>query len=61
MRDMCNYGTAIQSYGEQKGYDEATVSAIKNFKEKYHLSIQDVMDALEPSKEDQKKYSKLLS
>lgn len=58
---MSDYGKAIQRYGEQKGYDEATVSAIKKFKDKYHLSIQEVMDALELSKEDQEKYFKLLS
>lgn len=57
---MSDYGKAIQRYGEQKGYDEATVSAIKKFKDKYHLSIQEVMDALELSKEDQEKYFKLL-
>lgn len=68
MEDMCNYGSAVQKYGErigeqrgeQKGAEKATVNAIRNLIETTKWSTQQAMDALKVPKDDQKKYAKMV-
>jgi len=64
MEDMCNYGSAVQKYGErigeQKGAEKAIVDAIKNLIETTKWSPQQAMDALKVPKDDQKKYAKMV-
>lgn len=64
MQDMCNYGTAVQSYGErigeQRGAEKAILETIKNLKETMKWTTKQAMDAMKLPKEDQKKYEKLV-
>ena len=60
MQAMCNFSDAVEYYGEQKGYDKAILSTLRNLNESLGIPIQQIMDILKLSKEDQEKYSKLL-
>ena len=61
MQAMCNFSDAVEYYGEQKGYEKGVLASIKNLQNSTGWSLQQVMDALSVSKDDQEKYSKLLS
>ena len=64
MKDMCNYGSAIQSYGERigekRGIENTILSTIRNLKETTKWSTKQAMEAMKLSEEDQKKYEKLV-
>ena len=60
MQDMCNYGSAIQSFGEQKGREETLITSIRNLMETLKLTAQQAMDALKIPEADQNKYAKML-
>ena len=64
MQAMCNFGEAVEYYAEQRGFErgveEATLSDLRNLNESLGIPIQQIMDILKLSKEDQEKYSKLL-
>ncbi|MBQ7486187.1 MAG: hypothetical protein IJT77_01685 [Clostridia bacterium] len=61
MQAMCNFSDAVEYYGEQKGYEKGVLASIKNLQQTMNLSLQQAMDALRVSKDDQVKYSKLFS
>ena len=60
MQDMCNYGSAIQSYGEKKGVEKTILEMIRNLKETMNLTTQQAMEAMKLSKDDQEKYKKMV-
>ena len=68
MQDMCNFGTAVQIYGErigeergeQRGVEKTILEVIKNLKETMKLTTKQAMDAMKLSEEDQKKFEKLV-
>ena len=68
MQAMCNFGEAVEYYAEQKGYErgyqlgveEATLSNLRSLQNSTGWPLQQAMDALSVSKDDQEKYSKML-
>ena len=61
MQAMCNFSDAVEYYAYQRGEEQATLSNLRNLQQTLNFSLQQAMDALRISKDDQEKYIKLLS
>ena len=61
MQAMCNFSDAVEYYAYQRGEEQARLSDLRNLNESLGIPIQQIMDGMKLSKEDQEKYIKLLS